>query len=97
MQRLRGDSTTEKSVNEWRNQAMSHELQAVALFASATQNALVILAKCLMNNGALKPGQFPNALKSTFNEPEADWTRLDYQYLQQLTKMLEEAEARDQK
>jgi hypothetical protein len=26
----------------------------------------------LLNNGALKPGQFAPALKHTFNEPEAD-------------------------
>ena len=76
---------------------LSPEMKALALTASATQNALVILAKCLMNNGALGPGQFPKALKDTFNEPDADWTRLDYHYLRQLATMLEDAETRDQK
>jgi hypothetical protein len=76
---------------------LSPEMKALALTASATQNAFVILAKCLMNNGALKPGQLPKALIETFNEPDADWTRLDYHYLQQLATMLEQAETRDRK
>jgi hypothetical protein len=74
---------------------MEPALEAVALYASANKTALVILAKCLLNNGALRPGQFANALKSTFNEAEADWQRPDYQYLQQLATMLDEAETRD--
>ena len=76
---------------------MTPELQALALYASATQNALVILAKCMMKNGALTPGQFPAALKTTFNEADADFDRLDYQYLRQLAKMLEDAEILDRK
>jgi hypothetical protein len=76
---------------------LTPEMKAVALIASATQNALVILSKCLMNNGALKPGQYPKALKDTFNEPDADWSRLDYHYFQQLTSMLEDTETRDRK
>jgi hypothetical protein len=81
-----------------KNARRSHpELKALALYASATQNAFLILAKCLMNNGALKPGQFPKALKETFNEPDADWSRLDYHYFQQLAAMLEEAEIRDRR
>jgi hypothetical protein len=74
---------------------LSPEMMALAYNASATQNALVILAKCLMNNGALKPGQYQNAIKATFNEPDADWTRLDYVFLQHLAQMLEDAEVRD--
>lgn len=74
---------------------LTPEMKALALYASATQNALVIMAKCLMNNGALRPGQFSNALKATFNEPEADWKRLDYCFFQDLAKMLDEAETRD--
>jgi hypothetical protein len=31
-------------------------LGMAAVYASITQNAFVILTKCLMNNGALKPG-----------------------------------------
>ena len=74
---------------------MDPTLKALALYTSATQNALVILAKCLMNNGALKPGQFSAALKSTFNEGQADWQRLDYQYFRSLAALLDEAEKRD--
>jgi hypothetical protein len=76
---------------------LTPELKLVALHASATQSALVILAKCLMNNGALLPGQFPNALKTTFNAAEAEWDRPDYQFLQGLAKMLEDAEILDRK
>ena len=76
---------------------LSPEMKALAYNSSAIQNALVILAKCLMNNGALKPGQFPNALKETFNDPDAEWNRLDYVFLQQLEKMLEDAEINDRK
>jgi hypothetical protein len=50
-----------------------------------------------MNNGALKPGQFSQALKDTFNASEADWNRLDYDYFQSLAKMLDEAEVRDRR
>jgi hypothetical protein len=50
---------------------MEPGLEAVALYASANKTALVILAKCLLNNRALRPGQFANALKSTFNEAVA--------------------------
>jgi hypothetical protein len=71
--------------------------EVAALYASATTSAFVILAKCLLNNGALKPGQFPAALKSTFNEAEADWQRLDYQFLQQLATAIDEAEIRDRR
>jgi hypothetical protein len=71
--------------------------EIAALYASATQTAFVILTKCLLNNGALQPGQFAQALKSTFNEAEADWQRLDYQYLQRLAKMIEDAESRGRK
>ncbi len=70
-------------------------MKALAHHANATQVALVVMAKCLMNNGALRPGQFSNALKTTFNEPDADWARLDYQFLQELAKMMDEAETRD--
>jgi hypothetical protein len=72
-------------------------LEVAALYANATQIAFVILAKCLLNNGALKPGQFASAIKATFNESEADWQRLDYQYLQRLAAQLDEAETRDRR
>ena len=77
---------------------MDPQILAVAsLYASATQNAFVILTKCLMNNGALKPGQFSSALKSTFNEAEAEYQRLDYQYFQHLAQILDDAETHDRK
>ena len=65
---------------------------AAMAYAGATQNALAILAKCLMDNGALKPGQFPAAIRARLNGAEADRHRLDYQYFQQLAQMLEDAE-----
>ena len=42
---------------------MDKTVEVIALYASATQNALVTLSKCLMENGALKPGQFSSANK----------------------------------
>jgi hypothetical protein len=42
---------------------MDKTVEVIALYASATQNALVTLSKCLMDNGALKPGQFSSAIK----------------------------------
>jgi hypothetical protein len=71
---------------------MDQALEALALHANATKIAFAILTKCLLNNGALRPGQFSAALKSTFNEPEADFQRLDYVFLQRLTKVIEDAE-----
>jgi hypothetical protein len=70
-------------------------LGMAAVYASITQNAFVILTKCLMNNGALKPGQFSSAIKAKLNEVE-NRRSLDYQYLQQLTAMLDESELREQ-
>jgi len=55
-------------------------LGMAAVHASITQNAFVILTKCLMNNGALKPGQFSSAIKAKLNEVE-NRRSLDYQYL----------------
>jgi hypothetical protein len=81
-----------------KNARRSHpRIESPRALCERTQNAFVVLAKCLMNNGALKPGQFPKALKDTFNEPDADWSRLDYHYFQQLAAMLEEAEIRDRR
>jgi hypothetical protein len=74
---------------------LTPEMKALAHYANGMQVALVVMANCLMNNGALRPGQFSNALKATFNEPDADWSRLDYWFLQQLAKMMDEAETRD--
>jgi hypothetical protein len=65
---------------------------AAMVYAGATQNAFAILAKCLMENGALKPGQFPAAIRARLNGAEADRHRLDYQYFQHLAQILEDAE-----
>ena len=73
---------------------MDKTVEVIALYASATQNAFVILSKCLMNNGALQPGQFSSAIKATLNEAEIDRQRPDYHYLQVLAEMLDGAGAR---
>ena len=62
---------------------------------NAMVNAFSILHKCLLNTGALKQGQFSEALKGTFNYPEADWDRLDYVVLRVLAKEIERAERDD--
>jgi hypothetical protein len=64
---------------------------------NAMTQALASLNKCLLNNQSLKPGQFSGAIKQTFNETEADWSRLDYQFLMNLAKVLDEAEANDRR
>jgi hypothetical protein len=74
---------------------MNPELQLITYHANAIQNSFVILAKCLINNGALKPSQFPAALKATFNEPDADFDRPDYQFFLRLAKLLEDGESND--
>jgi hypothetical protein len=77
---------------------MSEQLEKkLAFIASASQNAFVALVKCLMKNGALKPGQFPAALKETFAEPDADSSRLDYQYLQILAELMQKVEGEDRR
>jgi hypothetical protein len=70
-------------------------LETVSRIANGLSQALVSLNKCLLNNGALKPGQFAASLKGSFNHPDADWERLDYVILRQLAKELEESEIRD--
>jgi hypothetical protein len=72
-------------------------LQAMSLLMNGTQQAMVSLHKCLLNNGGLKPGQLSGAIKETFNHAEADWARLDYQFLQLLAKQLDETEASDRR
>jgi hypothetical protein len=74
---------------------MEPAFEASALLANGSQMGIVILVKCLLNNGALKPGQFTDALKATFNEAEADFERLDYVYLRQLANEVDKAEAHD--
>jgi hypothetical protein len=44
---------------------MKDAFEAVAYSNNATHQALAVLTKCLVNNEALKPGQFSSALKET--------------------------------
>ena len=53
----------------------------IGLTNNAVLQAFAILNNCLLNNGALKPGQFSTAIKSSFNDPGADWNRPDYKLL----------------
>ncbi len=78
---------------------MSDEItqQFIGNLTNAVVHAFVILDKCLLNNGALKPGQFSSGLKDTFNHPEADWGLFDYSVLQMIAKELDAAEIRDKR
>jgi hypothetical protein len=67
----------------------------VGNLGNALTTAFSILHKCLLNNGAIKPGQFAEALKGTFNYPDADWERFDYVVLPLLAKEIERAERED--
>ena len=72
-------------------------VEALGLAMNAVTQALASLNKCLLNNQSLKPGQFSGAIKQSFNEAEADWSRLDYQFLMNLAKVLDETEANDRR
>ena len=79
---------------------MSAEIKAdaqrvISKLGNAFVQAFVTLDMCLLNNGALKPGEFSEALKDTFNHPGADLDSLDCMALQILAKQIDEAEARD--
>lgn len=65
-------------------------IQTMALTSNATMQAFVLLVKCLLSNGALKPGQFSGLLKETYNHPDAEYERLDYKYFQRLANLLDE-------
>ncbi len=67
----------------------SQTQQAIALATIGTSTALVILANCLKNNGALDPEQFEDGLRRTINARGVDPDRLDYQVLQQILAQLE--------
>jgi hypothetical protein len=67
----------------------------VGNLSNAMVNIFSILHKCLLNSGALKPGQFSEALKGTFNHPDADWERFDYAIFQLLAKEIDRAERDD--
>lgn len=62
---------------------------------NAMTQAMVILNKCLLNKGALEPGQFLAAIKETINHPDAQWDRFDYTVLQMLAKEIERSEQED--
>lgn len=45
---------------------MDRRAEVIALLSNAVLNSLVILNKCLLDNGGLLSGQFSQALKDTF-------------------------------
>lgn len=58
---------------------------------SAARVAIVQLVKLLTDNGTLCPGEFSDSLRATMSRAsKSDRKRPDYQFLQQLIKMLEE-------
>ena len=78
------------------NEEIKADAQRVIIKVSvAFVQALVILDKCLLKNGALKPGEFSKALKDTFNHPDGDRDSLECVTFQLLAKQIDEAEAND--
>ena len=59
------------------------------VYAGATQHAFAILAQCLVDNGVLKPGQFSAAIRAVLSKAGADPNKLDYQYFEQLARLLD--------
>ena len=55
--------------------------QVIALAMNGTATAIVALANCLKNTGALDDGRFERALEKTINDLGADSDRLDSQFL----------------
>jgi hypothetical protein len=70
---------------------MEPELEAIGYSANFTTVALKILVGCLEKNGALMPGQVQTALRQTVEHPQAKTDRLDYQFLAQLLKALDDS------
>jgi hypothetical protein len=62
----------------------------VTHYADGIKIAFAILTKCLLKNRALNPGQFSQALKAIFNEPDADIRRPDYQFLAGLAQLIDD-------
>ena len=63
--------------------------QAIALVMSGTAVAILILANCLKNTGALDDGRFERALEKTINAPDAEADRPDYQLLARILALLQ--------
>lgn len=63
--------------------------QAIALAMNGIVTAIVVLANCLKNTGALDDGRFERALEKTINAPGAESDRLDYQVLAQILERLQ--------
>jgi hypothetical protein len=65
------------------------EAQAIAYTANYASVVFKIMIECLENNGALRPGQVPTALRATLGHPKAERQRLDYVLLAGLLSQLE--------
>jgi hypothetical protein len=62
---------------------------ALALRTHGLQIAIVILVKQLEANGVLKPGVYAEALRATYNAPDAEFERQDYAVLAALARALD--------
>ena len=63
--------------------------QAIALSTNGIVTAIVVLAKCLKNTGALDDDRFERGLENTINAPDAESDRLDYQVLAHILEQLQ--------
>jgi hypothetical protein len=53
-------------------------------------HSFVMLTRCLERSGTLPNGRFQKALRDTFNDPDADFARADYQFFASLLRELEQ-------
>lgn len=53
-------------------------------------HSFVMLVRVLEKSGSLEKGRFEQALKETFNHPDAQFERADYQFFAQLLQLLEQ-------
>jgi hypothetical protein len=63
--------------------------RAIAHVSNFTTQALLILVRCLKNQGALGARQYEDALRDTLEAKDAPRARLDYTLLAHLLRALE--------
>jgi hypothetical protein len=67
-------------------------LAAISNATNAQMIAITLLVQMLERRGVMEKGAYLQAIKNTFNAPEADFNRLDYKLLQNLVNMLESSD-----
>jgi hypothetical protein len=67
---------------------LSPEGEAIAACSAAMLSAVQVLVRCLMDSGALKPGQFPEALRRFIEANQKRENELELGLLRDLRRSL---------